>query len=119
VVLRGPVPKAQLSQELRASRVMLYRGDVNETFCLAVGEAQAMGVPAVVGKLGSVVERVIDGETGFVAQDEEAFADAAVRLLTDDGLWRHQQQSALAHQRRWGWPEAAAEFERLIPRHDG
>ncbi|MCH7634145.1 MAG: glycosyltransferase family 4 protein [Proteobacteria bacterium] len=119
VVLRGPVPKAQLSQELRASRVMLYRGDVNETFCLAVGEAQAMGVPAVVGKLGSVVERVIDGETGFVAQDEEAFADAAVRLLTDDGLWRRQQQSALAHRRRWGWPEAAAEFERLIPRHDG
>ena len=115
VVVSPPVPKAQLSRELRASRVMLYRGDVNETFCLAVGEAQAMGVPAVVGKLGSVVERVIDGETGFVAEDEEAFADAAVRLLTDDGLWRQQQQCALANRRRWGWPEAAAEFERLIP----
>ncbi|MCZ6483672.1 MAG: glycosyltransferase [Alphaproteobacteria bacterium] len=115
VVVSGPVPKAQLSQELRASRVMLYRGDVNETFCLAVGEAQALGVPAVVGKLGSVVERVIDGETGFVAEDEAAFADAAVRLLTDDGLWRRQHQCALAHRRRWGWPEAAAEFERLIP----
>lgn len=115
VVVSPPVPKAQLSRELRASRVMLYRGDVNETFCLAVGEAQAMGVPAVVGKLGSVVERVIDGETGFVAGDEEAFADAAVRLLTDDDLWRRQQQCALAHRRRWGWPEAAAEFERLIP----
>jgi glycosyltransferase involved in cell wall biosynthesis len=115
VVLRGPVPKAQLRQELRASRVMLYRGDANETFCLAVGEAQAMGVPAVVGDLGSVVERVIDGKTGFVAGDEAAFADAAVSLLTDDDLWRQQHQCALAQQRRWGWPEAAAEFERLIP----
>ncbi len=115
VVVNGPVPKSRLSQELRASRVMLYRGDVNETFCLAVGEAQAMGVPAVVGKLGSVVERVIDGETGFIAGDEAAFADAAVRLLTDDDLWRRQHQCALAHRRRWGWPEAAAEFEGLIP----
>ncbi len=53
------------------------------------------------------------------AGDEAAFADAAVSLLTDDDLWRRQQQCALAHRRRWGWPEAAAEFEKLIPRHDG
>ncbi len=119
VVLSGPVPKAQLIQELRSSRVMLYRGDVNEMYCLAVGEAQAMGVPAVVGNLGSLVERVIDGETGFVTQNEADFAEAAVRLLTDDGLWRNQQRNALASQRRWSWAEAAAGFERLIPGHDG
>ncbi len=83
-MLSPPVPKVQLSQELRASRVMLYRGDINETFCLAVGEAQAMGVPAVVGKLGSVVERVIDGETGFVAEDEEAFADDGIKVPVSD-----------------------------------
>ena len=115
VSLRRPLPRAQLMAELRASRVMLYRGDINETFCLALGEAQAMGVPAVVQDLGSVVERVIDGETGTIARDDDAFAEAAVRLLTDDGLWRAQHKSALDTQRRWGWAQAAGAFERLIP----
>lgn len=115
VVVRAPVPKAQLAEELRASRVMLYRGDVNETFCLAVGEAQALGVPAVVQRLGSVVERVIDGETGVIAADDAAFAEAAISLLTDDALWHRQHAAALEKQRTWGWPEAAAAFEGLIP----
>ena len=114
VRLRGPVPKAALIGELRASRAMLYRGDLEETFCLAVGEAQAMGVPAVVENFGSVSERVIDGETGFVAADDAAFADCARRLLTDDALWRTQHLAALAKQRNWRWADAAAAFERLI-----
>ncbi len=115
VTLRGPVPKAALIEELRGARVMLYRGDLNETFCLAVGEAQAMGVPAVVQNLGSVSERVIDGETGFIASSDEAFADSAVRVLSDDDLWRAQHLAALEKQRSWRWSQAAAAFERLIP----
>ncbi|MEO5337311.1 MAG: glycosyltransferase [Magnetospirillum sp. WYHS-4] len=114
VVLRGPVPKARLIEELLAARVMLYRGDLNETFCLALGEAQALGVPCVVQRLGSVVERVIDGKTGFIADDDAAFAEAAIRLLADEELWRAQHAAALDKQRRWGWPEAAAAFEELI-----
>jgi glycosyltransferase involved in cell wall biosynthesis len=115
VVVRGAVPKATLIRELRGCRAMLYRGDLEETFCLAVGEAQAMGVPAVVENIGSVSERVIDGETGFVAPDDIAFAEAAKRLLTDDALWRRQHLAALERQRSWRWADAAAAFERLIP----
>ncbi len=115
VRLSDPVAKDRLIEELRASRVMLYRGDLNETFCLAVGEAQAMGVPAVVENLGSVNERVIDGETGFVASNDAVFAEHAVRLLGDDGLWQRQHRAALARQRNWRWQQAAAAFEELIP----
>ena len=67
---------------------MLYRGDPGETFCLALAEAQAMGLPAVVKPLGSTPERVIDGVTGRVAEDDDGFAAAAVALLRDDNLWR-------------------------------
>ena len=115
VRLREPVPKTKLINELRQSRAMLYRGDVNETFCLAVGEAQAMGVPAVVENYGSIAERVIDGETGFIAANPAAFADAARRLLTDDNLWRAQHLAAIEKQRGWRWPQAAQAFEELIP----
>jgi glycosyltransferase involved in cell wall biosynthesis len=114
VVLREPVPKAALATELARARVLLYRGDPGETFCLAVGEAQAAGVPAVVQDIGCVAERVLDGETGFVARGDSAFAHAAIRLLGDDGLWRAQSGAAIARQRGWGWDQAAAAFEELM-----
>jgi glycosyltransferase involved in cell wall biosynthesis len=115
VVLHDPVPKDRLVEELRRTRALLYRGDRGETFCLALGESQAMGVPAVVRPIGSVAERIIDGETGVVAATDEAFADAAISLLTDDALWRRQHTAALSRQRGWGWADAAAEYEKLMP----
>jgi glycosyltransferase involved in cell wall biosynthesis len=115
VVLRGTVTKAVLASELAQCRVLLYRGDVGETFCLAVGEAQAAGVPAVVQNIGCVAERVVHGETGFVAEGDAGFADAAVGLLGDDALWRRQSRAAADRQGGWGWQQAAAAFEELIP----
>ncbi len=115
VRLQGPVPKQRLIEEFRQARCMLYRGDINETFCMSVAEAQCMGLPTVVTDLGSMKERVIDGETGFVARDDASFAASAVRLLTDDALWSAQQAAALEKQRSWRWPEAAAAWERLLP----
>ena len=114
VVLRGPQPKQVLAAEMTRARVLLYRGDPGETFCLAVGEAQAAGLPAVVQDIGCVAERVIDGETGFVASHDGDFAGAAVRLLADDTMWRRHSRAAAARQRGWGWNEAAAAFEELL-----
>lgn len=114
VVLRGAVGKDQLVSELAAARCLLYRGDPGETFCLAAGEAQAMGVPAVVEAIGSLPERVRDGETGFIVDGQAAFADAALRLLRDDALWQRQHDAALATQRDLTWDRCAAGFEGLI-----
>ncbi|WP_258549083.1 glycosyltransferase [Thalassospira profundimaris] len=115
VVLRGPVPKAQLFDEMQQARVMPYRGDVGETFCLALGEAQAMGIPCVIQDVGCVAERIVDGITGFVANDDDVFARKTADILNDDTLWLSQHQAALASQRNWGWKEAAKAFANLIP----
>lgn len=115
VVLREPVPKAALLKELQAARVMLYRGDVGETFCLAVAEAQAAGLPAVVQPIAALKERVIDDVTGRQAPDDDSFASAAIAILKDDALWRRYRDGALAHQRNWSWDNAAKEFEQLLP----
>jgi len=106
-----PVGREALARVLAEARVMLYRGDPGETFCLALAEAQAMGMPAVVQPLGAVVERIVDGETGRIAADESAFADAAVAALRDDDLWRRWHAAALASQRGLSWDEVAARFE--------
>ena len=115
VVLRRPVPKQDLIAEFRKARVMMYKGDENETFCLAVGEAQAAGVPAVVQRYGSVVERVKHGQTGVIADNDTEFMEAAVAFLEDDGYWRKSHVNAQRLQRSWGWDQAAKAFEELLP----
>ncbi|MBI1243816.1 MAG: glycosyltransferase [Alphaproteobacteria bacterium] len=109
------VPRGELPGLLRAARVYLYPGDAGETFCLSVAEAQAMGVPCVVQARGALPERVDDGTTGFVARDEDSFAEAALRLLGDDALWRRQHRACLATKRARGWRDMAADFAALVP----
>jgi glycosyltransferase involved in cell wall biosynthesis len=113
VAVAAPLPKADLARAWAAARLLIYLGDPGETFCLAVAEAQAMGVPCVVKPVGAVGERVVDGETGFVATDDGAFAAAAVRLMTEDVLWRRQSAAALARRPTMGWDRAAAAFAAL------
>jgi glycosyltransferase involved in cell wall biosynthesis len=115
VVRHRPVGHAALAEALAGARVMLYRGDPGETFCLAVAEAQASGVPAVVQPQGALAERVVDGVTGLLAHSEEVFAAAAIAVLRDDDLWRRWHRQALARQRGCGWDEIAARFEALMP----
>jgi hypothetical protein len=116
VVLRPPVAKAELVQELAQARVFLYGGDPGETFCLAAAESQASGVPGVVARSTCLAERVRDGDTGFVVADEDrtGFAAHAVDLLTNDALWMRQHRACLETQRGLSWEEAAALWERLL-----
>jgi glycosyltransferase involved in cell wall biosynthesis len=115
IVLREPVARGELAAAMREMRVYLYRGDPGETFCASAGEAQAMGIPGIVQDIGSLKERIRDGVTGFIAADARSFSELAVQLLTDDALWRRQHDAALMTQRSFGWDDAAARFEALLP----
>jgi glycosyltransferase involved in cell wall biosynthesis len=110
----APQPRPGLIAALRESRVMLYRGDPGETFCLAVAEAQALGVPAVVQPIGALKERVLHGATGFLAGDEASFARHAVALLSDEALWRRQHETALRLQQGASADDVAQQFEALL-----
>lgn len=113
VVVRDVLSKQELAKEIYESRAVLYRGDPGETFCLALGESQAMGVPAIIQNIGCVSERIIDGKTGFVENDDDSFARRAIEVLTNDRRWQDLHHSALENQSRWTWDKAAAEFLRV------
>jgi hypothetical protein len=115
VELRASVGPDDRAAELAQTRVFLCPGDPRDMFCMAAAEAQAMGVPAVVCDVAAMRERVVDRETGFVVPpgDGAAFASAAVRLLTDDAIWREQRDAALRYNRARGWDDVAADFEEL------
>jgi glycosyltransferase involved in cell wall biosynthesis len=112
VVLHEPLAKEKLADELRQSRVMLYRGDSGETFCGSAAEAQAMGVPLITAGIGSLAERVEDGITGFLRPEPDSFAKAAIRVLTDDALWRAQHEAAMKIRTDGTWNKAAFAWER-------
>ena len=59
-----------------------------ESFGLAALEAMACEVPVIASRIGGLPELVVPGETGYLAPvgDITAMADAALRVLTDDGL---------------------------------
>lgn len=115
VTLHHPLPKNELAEAMQESRVMLYRGDLGETFCFAAAEAQAVGVPLITAGIGSLKERVIDGKTGFLREDEAGFASAVLELLNNDALWRTQHDAARAYTRETlPWDKVAAAWEKLF-----
>lgn len=114
VVLRPPLAKAALATELATARALLYRGDPGETFCLVAAEARAMGVPVITAGVGALTERVADGVTGAVRPDPNAFADAAVSVLTDDSLWQSWHEGALKARQDAGWDRVAERWERTF-----
>jgi glycosyltransferase involved in cell wall biosynthesis len=113
ITLFDPLPRPDLLTRLTAARCMLYPGDPGETYCLAVAEAQAAGLPCVVMDRGAVAERIEDGLTGIVARSEAQFVEAAEALLRDDALWLRMHRAALARGPGPNWTDVAQAFEAL------
>ncbi len=110
IFIKPPVPAKELAHVLLGARVMLYPSDKGETFCLAAAEAQACGVPLVTRPIGCLPERVVDGKTGFVCRDDDAFAKAAVRLLNDDAHWQACHDATRTAQTHHSWETVADRF---------
>jgi glycosyltransferase involved in cell wall biosynthesis len=100
----GELTPPTLAAALAASDIFVWPA-VNEAYGLALIEAQAAGLAAVVGAAGGIPDVVANGVTGRLAAtgDADAFAAALAPLLDDPDLAR-----------RWG--DAAA--ERMARLHD-
>ncbi len=97
----GALSAAQLAPVYAASDLLVWPA-VNEAIGLAVLEAQAAGLPAVVGRAGALDGIVADGKTGVLVApgDTRAFAAAIAGLLADAGRRRAFGKAALAKTRR-------------------
>jgi glycosyltransferase involved in cell wall biosynthesis len=110
IIIRDVMPKHELFKEMEQGRAMFYRGDRAETFCLAVAEAQALGLPAVVCDLGAMKERVEHGVTGFVAKTDSEFVKYALKVLIDDNLYGAMSSAAKVRNAEMNWLKAANDF---------
>lgn len=99
------VSKDELINHIRQSRVMIYPGHKDETFCNVATEANALGVPIVTWGIGALSERVKDGYNGYVTppDDHKAMAEKGLAILTDDAQWSQLSKNAIAHVQDLDW----------------
>lgn len=100
----GWAEAAQLREILRESDVLVHPSPIHDPFPNAVLEGMAAGM-AVLGSSisGSVIDRVADGETGFIHApgDVEELAAHIERCLADPALVARMGQRSAAIARQW------------------
>jgi glycosyltransferase involved in cell wall biosynthesis len=110
----GFVTEDEKQQLLAESWVMLVPS-LKEGWGLSVIEAAAHGTPAIAFRnAGGVAESVVDGETGFLADNEESFVDHLAHLLSDRDLRTAMGEAARVHASRFTWDETGKRFAALI-----
>lgn len=87
-----------------------------EGLSLALMEAMAAGLPAVVPDVGDLGDLVRDGENGFLVGDRtpESFAARIAAILEDPALRRRLSEAARSAMERHGTPCAARQWDSVL-----
>lgn len=104
----GRVPAADLPHLYNAAQ-MLVLPSYYEGFGLPPLEAMACGVPVVVSDTPAMAEVVADAGLRVAPEDDEGFAVAMWRLLTDDALRADMIAKGLKRAESFSWKRAAQE----------
>ena len=89
IYFRDLSDRKNLINDMSKARLLLLPGHKAELFCLAAEEGRELCLPIVTLGIGSLSERVIHGQTGFIAKNKDEFAKYTLELLKDDKLWNH------------------------------
>ena len=82
--------------ELYSSAKAYCHPRIAEPFGLTPLEAMSQGAPVVAYNLGGLRETVIDGETGYLAQNDKEFVEYVVKMLTlRHNEWVEMQRKAV------------------------
>jgi trehalose synthase len=86
-ILRGvsEVGNVESNAFQRAADVVIQKG-LRKGFGLWIADAMWKGRPVVTARTGGLAQQVLDGETGFLADTTDAFAERVSQLLRDPAL---------------------------------
>lgn len=95
--------RKDLINDLLRSKVFLIPGHKAELFCLAAAEAEELCIPIVTLGIGSLYERVNHNVTGFIAKNNDEFANYTIDLFQNESLWLrlHKNMINLRGQKKW------------------
>ena len=110
----GFVSEQEKADVLSASAVSLLPS-LKEGWGLAIIEAGSLGAPVVAFReAGGVTESVLDGRTGWLAEDEGDFIDKVRGLLRDREQRRVMSDNARIYASGFTWSATAARLEEIL-----
>lgn len=114
VVFHPRVGAEALAAFYAGARAMVCPGSVDETFCLAAAEAQAMGLPVLTAGIGALAERVQHGVNGLIAPTDRDLAEAIAGVAVNDDLWAQLSAGALLQREALTWERDAILWQALL-----
>ncbi|WP_434110599.1 glycosyltransferase family 4 protein [Methylocaldum sp. GT1TLB] len=114
IFLHGVLDTPELARFLGGMDVFAFASRF-EAYGMALAEAAAVGLPAVITDVGEASRIVRHGETGFVVPlaDREAFRNGLERLLSDRDLRRRYRSRLLRNTPRT-WDAAFVDFRNAV-----
>lgn len=115
LTIRQVVDDAEMVSLYNRAAAFIY-APIMEPWGLAAVEAMACGAPVVAVREGGVRESVLDGQTGLLAdRDEAAFASALAEVLARPSLARELGRNAASYARqRYTWDRTVDRLEQLL-----
>ena len=104
----------ELIKDLTNSRVMLVPGHKAELFCLAAEEARELCIPIVTLGIGSLKERVVHNQTGFIAKNDEEFAKYTLDLFNDNELCMYFKKNLYKIRNSNNWLNSTIKFLEVL-----
>ena len=114
IFYRKMLHQLDLINDLKNSRVMLVPGHKAELFCLAAEEARELCIPIVTLGIGSLEERVIHNQTGFIAKTEDEFAKYTLDLFNDNELCMHFKKNLYKIRNSSNWLNSSIKFLEVL-----
>lgn len=110
VRLRKIGSRSEMIHELKNYRALTYLGHKSDIFTLTAEEAIKLCLPVVTYGIGSLKERVSHNETGFIANNEDQFADYTIKLLNDDDFYLNLKKKMIHKRKDNNWNFIANEW---------
>ena len=100
--------KTLMVKDMLKSKVLLVPGHKGELFCIAAEEARELCIPIITLGIGSLSERVEHGVTGFIAKNNDEFADFTLNIFNNYSLWKKLRNNLLKLRGSKKWQNVAS-----------
>ena len=103
IFLRKIGSRSEMIEELKEYRALTYLGHKSDIFTLTCEESAKLCLPLITFGIGSISDRVQHNETGFLAKNDQEFADYTIKLLNDDSFYLNLKRKMQKKRKENNW----------------
>ena len=103
IFLRTIGSRSEMINELKEYRALTYLGHKSDIFTLTCEESVKLCLPLITFGIGSISDRVQHNETGFLAKNDQEFANFTIKLLNNDNFYLElrKKMHQIRHKNSW------------------